>query len=75
MLESKEAQSLVGIVTDENTWTVTLKQIGGDTLIWPQSNIRSLRPQTWSFMPDGLEQGMSSQDMADLIEYVLNGTR
>jgi putative membrane-bound dehydrogenase-like protein len=75
VLESKEAQSLVGIVTDENTWTVTLKQIGGDTLIWPQSNIRSLRPQTWSFMPDGLEQGMSSQDMADLIEYVLNGTR
>jgi len=75
VLESDEGQSLVGIISGENPTTVTLKQLGGDTLVWPRLNVRSILPQTWSLMPDGLDQGCSSQDMADLMEYVLNGTK
>jgi hypothetical protein len=60
---------------DENPTTVTLKELGDEPIVWPRLNIRALRPQSWSLMPDGLEQGFSNQDMADLMEYVLNGSR
>jgi putative heme-binding domain-containing protein len=75
VVESKEGQDLVGIVTDENAATVTLMQPGGDKIVWPQLNIRSIEPKSWSLMPDGLEQGLSAQDMADLMEYILRGMK
>ena len=75
IVESKEGQDLVGIITDENSATVTLKQFGGETVVWPQVNIRGIEPQSWSLMPEGLEVGLSVQDMADLMEYVLRGNR
>jgi putative membrane-bound dehydrogenase-like protein len=74
VVESKEGQRFVGILTDENNWTLTLKQIDGSDLVWPQLNVRSVSSQAWSLMPEGLEQGMSAQDMADLMAYVLKGT-
>jgi putative heme-binding domain-containing protein len=75
VVESNEGQSLLGIVADENPTTVTLKEPGDEPIVWPRLNVRAMRPQSWSLMPDGLEQGFSNQDMADLMEYVLNGTR
>ena len=74
-VESKGGDNLVGIISDENRWTLTLTQISGARLVWPQLNVSLLLPQTWSLMPEGLEQGMSAQDMADLIEYLLRGAR
>ena len=75
VMESKEAQKVVGILVDENPWTFTLKQVDGSSVVWPISNIRSLEAQNWSLMPDGLEIGLSSQDMADLMEYIYRGVR
>lgn len=75
VVESKEAESLIGIMSEENPLALTLTQIGGSKLVWPQLNVRSVRTESWSLMPDGLEQGMSSQNMADLLEYVLQGTK
>jgi putative membrane-bound dehydrogenase-like protein len=71
VVESKAGDYLVGILSDENRWTLTLTQIEGARLVWPQLNVSVVRPQSWSLMPDGLEQGLSVQDMADLIEYLL----
>jgi putative membrane-bound dehydrogenase-like protein len=75
MLESKEGQILVGILVDENSVAVNLNTAGGETVVWPQLNIRSLRPLNWSLMPEGLEVGLSPQDLGDLIEYVQRGAR
>ena len=73
VVESKEGQELIGIVTDENTASLTLKQINGTSLVWPQLNVRGVQPQSWSLMPEGLEVGLAPQDIADLIEYIANG--
>ena len=70
VVESKEAQNLLGILLDENQTTVTLKQLGGEIIVWPVSNIRSVRTQNWSLMPAGLETGWSPQDLADVMEYI-----
>jgi len=75
VVESNEGQSLLGVISDENPTTVILKELGDESIVWPRLNVRAIRPQSWSLMPDGLEQGFSNQDMADLMEYVLNGTR
>jgi hypothetical protein len=37
----------------------------------PRANLRSLEAQPWSLMPDRLEEGLTQQDVADLLEYVL----
>jgi putative membrane-bound dehydrogenase-like protein len=75
VVESKEAESLVGILVDENTTTITFKELGGELKVWPVSNIRSVQTQPWSMMPAGLETGLSPQDMADLMEYVRTRAR
>jgi putative heme-binding domain-containing protein len=75
IVETKEGENLIGIKTEDDLPTVTLRQPGGVQLVWPMLNIRSLRIQTWSLMPDGLEQGLSLQNMADLLEYVVIAPR
>lgn len=74
VLVSKEGQSMIGIVSDENRWTLSLAQVGKSKLVWPQLNISAILPESWSLMPDGLEQGMTPQDMADLMAYLLTAT-
>jgi putative membrane-bound dehydrogenase-like protein len=75
VLESKEGQSLVGILADETPSTVTLKEPGGNVVVWPAANIRAIQTQNWSLMPDGLETGLSPQDLADLMEYIRTRSR
>ena len=41
-------------------------------VVLPQVNIADTYRQSWSIMPEGLEAGLSPQDMADLMEYVLS---
>jgi putative heme-binding domain-containing protein len=38
-----------------------------------RDNIVTLRPMTTSLMPEGLEVGLTKQDIADLLEYLKNG--
>jgi hypothetical protein len=42
--------------------------------VWPRDNIQYLQAQTWSLMPEGLEEGLTPQGMADLLEYVFAAT-
>ncbi|PWU11408.1 MAG: hypothetical protein C5B50_23365 [Verrucomicrobia bacterium] len=70
VVEAKDGELLVGLVKDENQRSITLQQPDGTMTIWARESIASIRPQTWSLMPVGLEEGLSNQDMADLIEYV-----
>jgi len=75
VVESKEAESVLGILVDANTTSVTVKDLRGELQVWPVSNIRSVQAQSWSMMPVGLETGLSAQDMADLMEYVRTRAR
>jgi putative membrane-bound dehydrogenase-like protein len=72
--ETKEGESLVGIKTSQNASTLTLRRLGGGPTVWLLADIQSIQSQSWSLMPEGLEQGLSVQDMADLLDYVLTAT-
>jgi len=75
VLLTKEGENLIGIKAEDDLPTVTLHQPGGRQLVWPRLNVRSAENLNWSLMPEGLEQGLSTQDMADLLEYMMTGAR
>jgi putative heme-binding domain-containing protein len=66
---------LIGLLTDENLTTITLRQPGGLDLVWPKTNVQSLQAQSWSLMPEGLEEGLTAENMADLLEYIMTTAR
>jgi putative heme-binding domain-containing protein len=69
-VETKDGESISGIVRNETATTVTLRQPGGSERTVPRSNIASMKTASQSFMPEGLEAGLSTQDMADLIQFI-----
>jgi putative heme-binding domain-containing protein len=71
--ETFTGRYFVGNVLDENPTTLTLNQSDGVSVVLPRSNLRALQVQSWSLMPEGLEQGLSVQDLADLLEYIIPG--
>ena len=75
VVQSKDGENLVGIKIEDNLATLTLRQASGARLVWPRLNLESAQIQSWSLMPPGLEQGLSVQAMADLLEYVMNAPR
>ncbi len=71
-IETKEGESIGGILKNETVTTVTLRQPGGTEKTVPRASIASLKTQSQSFMPEGLEAGLSAQDMADLLAFIAN---
>jgi putative heme-binding domain-containing protein len=49
---------------------VTLRAGGAVDQTVIRSQIKEITPDNKSLMPDGLEQGMTHQDMADLLEFL-----
>jgi putative heme-binding domain-containing protein len=75
VVATREGEEFVGVAGDQAGPTVVLRQSGGNSVVLPHDNIDSIHPQRWSFMPEGLEQGFSLQDMADLLEYLMTTPR
>jgi len=73
VVETKGGESLLGIVTDDNPATITLSRPNKPPAVWPRANIQLLQAQPWSFMPEGLEAGLTTQDMADLLQHLVSG--
>ncbi len=74
VVETPDGEVLLGMLTGENAATITLQQLDGGSKVWPRDNIQYLQPQSWSVMPDGLEAGLTPQQMAELLEYVVRPT-
>jgi putative membrane-bound dehydrogenase-like protein len=69
--DTQSRENLIGLVRDQNATSVIFQEFNGRTQVLPRSNLRFLQAQSWSLMPEGLEQGLSLQDMADLLEYLV----
>jgi putative membrane-bound dehydrogenase-like protein len=75
VVETAAGEILIGVLLDENPATIALGQPNGVQVVLPRANVRSVQSQAWSLMPTGLEEGLSPQDMADLLEYVMTVPR
>jgi putative heme-binding domain-containing protein len=69
-IETKDGRSLTGVVSAETGTTLTLVQGGGTVERILRSDIQEIRASGLSMMPEGLEQNLSPQDLADLIAYL-----
>jgi putative heme-binding domain-containing protein len=70
ILETKDGATLMGFVTEQNEKSITLCQPNGAGRVVGRQNIVSQDTLGISAMPEGLEAGLSAQDLADLIEYL-----
>ncbi|MFO0909198.1 MAG: PVC-type heme-binding CxxCH protein [Isosphaeraceae bacterium] len=63
-------QTLTGLLIEENAESIRLRRAEGleDTI--PRDQIEAVRPTGRSLMPDGLEQVLPAQDLADVIAFL-----
>lgn len=65
-----EGETYIGLPQGDNATTLTLLLAGGQQVTIDRSRVTALDRQTRSLMPEGLEAGLSDQDIADLIEFL-----
>jgi len=70
LVETRDGQDVLGILAADTPASITVRQAYGKETIIQRSNIKRMTSQGKSLMPDGLETGMSVQDMADLITFI-----
>ena len=70
LVETVDGELLNGILAVETDAAVTLSRANGETDTVPRSRIRELRAEGLSLMPDGLEQGLDAEGLADLLAYL-----
>ena len=70
VVETKDDQSLLGLVVNETATSVTLRQAYGRQDVVSRANITKLQSQGQSVMPEGLAAGLTPQAMAALLEYI-----
>ena len=71
-IETTNDESYIGLVTNETAASVTLRQAFGKENVILRPQIKKLQSQEQSLMPEGLEAGLTPQDLADLLYYISN---
>jgi putative membrane-bound dehydrogenase-like protein len=71
LAETTDGRTVTGIIETETDSSVTLRQPSGAGTMLLRSRIARLQSLEQSMMPEGLEDGLSVQDMADLLQFVL----
>ena len=72
IVATTDGRTLTGMLAAETASSVTLRRAENATDVVPRSQIKQLRGGRVSIMPEGLEQPMSVQDLADLIDYIMS---
>ena len=69
-IETKDGRSLSGLLSSETDSSLTMRMAYGVEESVARSDIRSLRATSLSLMPEGFEETMSRQDLADLLAFL-----
>ena len=69
-LVTTDGQVLSGLVGNETPHSVTLRRPEGTDEIIPRASIEMLKASGKSLMPEGFEQKLTPQDVADLLEFL-----
>ncbi|MDO9551213.1 PVC-type heme-binding CxxCH protein [Rhodonellum sp.] len=71
MVKLKDGSTLGGIISSRTETDIDLKMPGGTVTPLKTSDITSITQMENSMMPSGLEKSMSSQELVDLVEYLM----
>jgi putative membrane-bound dehydrogenase-like protein len=67
---TKSGQTMMGIISQDEAKSMTLKMMGGALVTIPRADIKGSRSNGQSLMPEGIEQGMTVENMADLLAFI-----
>ena len=67
----KDGSTLTAVLLAENANSVSFGQIGGEVVDIPRSDIKTMNQLTVSLMPAGLDKGLSSTQLRDLMTFLL----
>lgn len=70
LLETTSGEKILGRVIEDTSASVVLRDATGTEHSVTRESVRSLTTLAASLMPEGIEAGMSAQDMADLLEFI-----
>ena len=65
-----DGRTISGIIASESATALTLKHALGVTEVVPRERIEAFASTGLSLMPEGLEKGLTTQDLADLVAFV-----
>ena len=65
-----KGEEIQGVIKTETPSSITLVRASGESDTILRSQIRQIRTDGLSLMPEGLEKGLSAQDFADLIAFL-----
>ena len=74
-LVTTDGQIFSGLVANDTPGSITLKRAEAADEIIPRAGIELLKASGKSLMPDGFEQKLSPQDIADILEFLRGPTR
>ncbi len=72
VVQTTDGRVLTGIISSETATTITLRQAENKTETLARDNIESIQSTGKSLMPEGVEQDIGLQEMADLISFIKN---
>ena len=69
-IETKSGEEIFGLLVSETGEEVSVKTVGGAVTKLKKSDVAKRHPSKLSSMPAGLQQAMTVQEIADLLEYL-----
>ncbi|MFO0909871.1 MAG: c-type cytochrome, partial [Isosphaeraceae bacterium] len=74
VVATNSGQTLTGLIIEESSAALRLRRAEGLEDLLPRSTVEAVRPTGKSLMPEGFEQLLAGQDLADLIAYLRTTT-
>jgi putative heme-binding domain-containing protein len=72
VVDTQEGDTYTGLIVNETASSVTVRQPLGIEVVVPRSQIAKMQASKLSLMPEGLEEGLTHQDLADLVDFISN---
>jgi putative heme-binding domain-containing protein len=68
--ETADGEIIEGVVAGSTETTVTIRQALGVDRVFNKSSLKRLKPLNVSLMPEGLLEGLTAEQVADLLEFI-----
>lgn len=72
VIETMGGETLLGTLDREDRGAVLLRRPGRKVASIPRDNVSTLQVQSWSLMSDGVTQGLTEQNVTDLLQFLLS---
>ena len=74
IVAANDGRTFTALIQSETATSLTLAQPGGISATLLRTEVREVQPSKMSLMPEGFEETIAPQEMADLLAFLRTGT-